>query len=132
MLKQFTVNAESQCPYFCDLETHGKDGYISDILKEFFKSEGHSLKINHVPYKRIFSKLKKDDSQLGVLPLLDINNHSDLKSFTFSIGINFSGIGVRTVKNESYISIHDLKGKKNCIEVRRTGGRTGEKNFISS
>jgi ABC-type amino acid transport substrate-binding protein len=118
-----TVNAEYNCPYFCDEKVTKKKGYLFEILTLFFESTGNKLNVNYIPFPRIFSKLKTDNHQLGVLPLIDINNNSLIRSFTSSVGINFSAIALRTKNDFDYIGINDLKGKKISL---RPGGLEAE------
>lgn len=117
--KEFVIHAEYNCPYFCDEKVSKKTGYVFELLSLFFIKQGFTLKVNHIPYPRIFSQLKLNNSQLGILPLIDIHNHAKVKSFTSSIGINFSAIAIRTKEQFNYISLEDLKGRRVSL---RPGG----------
>lgn len=104
------------CPYFCNQKETKQKGYVLEILNQFFKEQNKQLKIKVLPYQRIFQELPESDKNISVLPLIDINNHSRLKSFTTSIGINFSAIAVKSTDNFTYIGIEDLKGKNVVIK----------------
>jgi hypothetical protein len=116
---EFLLNTTYNCPYFCNETKVSKKGYVLDILYLFFKERSETLKINYLPYQRIISKLEKSNKNISVLPLIDINNNSSLKTFSTSIGINFSAIALKKKDDFSYIGIEDLKGKTIAL---RSGG----------
>jgi ABC-type amino acid transport substrate-binding protein len=109
--KEFLLHTDYNCPYFCNEKKMQKKGYILEVLNLFFDKKGIKLKVKYLPYQRIIPELNISNKNISVLPLIDINNHSKLKTFKTSIGINFSAIALKSTDQFSYIGIEDLKGK---------------------
>ena len=109
--KEFLLHTDYNCPYFCNEKKMQKKGYILEILNLFFYKKDIKLNVKYLPYQRIIPELKLSNQNISVLPLIDINNNSKLKTFKTSIGINFSAIALKSTDKYTYISIDDLKGK---------------------
>lgn len=56
------------CPFVCDPEVDGKEGFVIDILRDAMATKGHSLKFTIVPFKRALRMVRS--GQAHALPAI--------------------------------------------------------------
>lgn len=107
--KVYKIAIASSCPYHCNYED--RDGYIVELLEEFFKEHKIKIEVVTVPYARLNDSLKRGVFDLAVFTSFDLRNYSDLVIYDITLGVSSAGIISRAGSNPVIIDIQDLKDK---------------------
>ncbi len=107
--KIYRVAVSSSCPYYC---TDGdKQGYIVDILRQFFKKYNIQVKFETTPYARLKDSLKRGNKDLALFTSFDLRDFSELMIYDVTLGVSSAGIISKVGTNPVVLDVIDLKEK---------------------
>ncbi|GAA0853979.1 transporter substrate-binding domain-containing protein [Aliiglaciecola litoralis] len=92
------------CPFVCDPNAEGKEGFVIEILRDALATEDHTINFTIVPYKRALSLVRNGEAH--ALPAIYSEDAPDL-----TVGKSVIGIG-----NNHFFVRHDSEWKYTSID----------------
>ncbi|ATH07375.1 hypothetical protein BIY24_05310 [Halobacteriovorax marinus] len=107
--REYKIALSSGCPYYCT--EGGKQGYIVDLLQEFFKQKKIEVKFVTTPYARLEDSVLRGDNDIALFTSFDLRNSKEFEIYDVTLGVSSAGIISKTGTDPVILDIIDLKGK---------------------